>query len=44
MIELIKGLPSHVARFRATREVTQQDYKEVVFPAAAELVKAYGRT
>ena len=44
MIELIKALPLHVAGFRATGEVTQEDYKEVVFPAAAELVKAYGRT
>lgn len=42
MIELIQGLPSHVAGFRATGEVTQEDYKKVVFPAAEELVQRTG--
>ncbi len=42
MIELIQGLPSHVAGFRATGEVTQEDYKNVVFPAAEELVQRTG--
>lgn len=42
MIELIKGLPSHIVGFRATGEVTQDDYKEVVFPAAEELVRRTG--
>ena len=42
MIALIKGLPSHVAGFKATGEVTEDDYKQVVFPAAEELVNRTG--
>src|SRR3954467_9084500 len=43
MIELIKGLPAHPAGFRATGEVTPDDYKKVVFPAAEEQVKRTGQ-
>lgn len=39
MIEIIKGLPSHIVGFRAKDLVTKEDYEQVVFPAAEELVK-----
>lgn len=38
MIETIKA-PDNVVAFRATGEVTQDDYKEVVLPAVEKLVK-----
>lgn len=38
MIETINA-PNNVAAFRATGEVTKEDYKEVIIPAVEELVK-----
>lgn len=37
MIERIQGLPAHIAGLRATGEVTQRDYQDVVEPLLDEL-------
>lgn len=39
MIETLNSLPNNVAGFRATGEVTQDDFKKVVFPEVERLVK-----
>lgn len=39
MIETLNSLPANVAGFRATGEVTQDDFKNVVFPAVERLVE-----
>jgi hypothetical protein len=42
MIELMKNLPSNVVGFRASGEVSKDDYDKVVFPAVEDLVKRTG--
>ncbi len=39
MIETLNSLPANVAGFRATGEVTQDDFKNVVFPEVERLVE-----
>jgi hypothetical protein len=39
MIETLKNVPANVAAFRATGEVTQDDYKTVLVPQVEQLVK-----
>ncbi len=39
MITEIKNIPNNVAGFRATGEITSDDYKNVVIPRINELVK-----
>ena len=43
MIELIPNVPDNVLAFTAKGEVTKEDYKEVVFPALAEIVKDHDK-
>ncbi|MXV14535.1 STAS/SEC14 domain-containing protein [Hufsiella ginkgonis] len=43
MIELISGLPSDVAGFRATGEITKDDYETVVFPEIDKLIERTGK-
>lgn len=43
MIEIIQGLPSHVAAFKATGQVTGADYDNVVNPRVAEVYKEHGK-
>lgn len=42
MIETLSSLPANVAGFRATGEVTQDDFKNVVFPQVEKLVEQQG--
>jgi hypothetical protein len=39
MIETLNSLPANVAGFRATGEITQDDFKNVVFPEVERLVE-----
>lgn len=39
MIETLNSLPANVAGFRATGEVTQDDFKNIVFPEVERLVE-----
>lgn len=43
MITEIKNMPNNVAGFRATGEITSDDYKNVVIPRINELVKEQGK-
>lgn len=42
MISRIKEVPDNMVAFRATGEVTREDFENVVFPAVDELVKRTG--
>ncbi len=42
MIEQLKNVPTHVAAFRATGEVTQSDMDSVLLPAVKKIVNATG--
>lgn len=41
MIEELGGVPANVAAFRASGEVTKEDFKEIVMPAVNKLVKKF---
>ena len=43
MIEVISGLPSNVAAFRATGKVTGKDYDNVVNPAVDKIYRTHGK-
>lgn len=43
MIEIITDVPGHVAAFRATGEVTKEDYEKVVIPRVDAFVKREGK-
>lgn len=43
MIQIVPGLPPHVAGFRAIGAVTRHDYKKVVYPVVNNVVKAFGK-
>lgn len=43
MIQHITDVPAHVAAFRASGEVTEADFKEVVFPVVNRLVEQTGQ-
>jgi hypothetical protein len=43
MISIINDAPENVAAFRATGEVTKQDYDNVLIPAIDALVKNQGK-
>ena len=42
MIQQITGLPTNVAGFRATGEVTQQDFESTLIPKVEELIARTG--
>ncbi|MEJ0103631.1 MAG: STAS/SEC14 domain-containing protein [Bacteroidota bacterium] len=41
MIEQLAGVPDNVAAFRASGEVTKEDFKTTVIPAVNNLIKKY---
>src|SRR5688572_10114234 len=43
MIESLKNVPANVAAFRATGEITQDDFKNVVIPEVEALVEKTGK-
>lgn len=43
MIEVITGLPSYVAGFRATGKVTREDYQKTIYPLVDSIAKAFGK-
>ncbi|MEO6682128.1 MAG: STAS/SEC14 domain-containing protein [Ginsengibacter sp.] len=43
MIEVMKGLPPHVAAFIATGKITRQDYDEVIYPIVDQVYKDFGK-
>ena len=43
MIEIIQGLPPHVAAFNATGKVTEVDYIDTINPLVAQIEKKFGR-
>ena len=43
MIEKLNNLPQNVAAFRATGEVTKDDYTQVVIPQVSQLVESTGK-
>lgn len=42
MIEIIQGLPNHVAAFSATGKITEDDYFNTINPLVDEIVKKFG--
>jgi hypothetical protein len=42
MIQIIKDIPANVAGFRASGEVTEEDYKTVVVPHVQQLIAKTG--
>lgn len=43
MIEIIQGMPSHVAAFRASGKITGADYDQVINPKVEEVYKEHGK-
>jgi SpoIIAA-like len=43
MIEVIKGMPSHVAAFRATGTVSGKDYREIINPFVKKVAEDTGK-
>ncbi len=43
MIEIITGLPEHVAAFRATGRVTKDDYRKILMPQVDRIAKKFGK-
>ncbi len=43
MIEVITGLPAHVAGFRATGKITSEDYQKIIYPLVGSIAKAFGK-
>jgi hypothetical protein len=42
MIEIIQGLPAHVAAFNATGKITEDDYFNTINPLCAKIVSEFG--
>ena len=43
MIEVIQGLPGHVTAFRATGNVTRDDYYKIINPLVKNVVTSFGK-
>lgn len=43
MIETLKNVPDNLAAFRATGEITKDDFKDVVMPEVEKLVEKTGK-
>ena len=43
MIEIIPGLPPHVAAFTATGKITSDDYKKIINPCVKKIAKDFGK-
>ncbi|MEO6187276.1 MAG: STAS/SEC14 domain-containing protein [Ginsengibacter sp.] len=43
MIEVITGLPAHVAGFRAKGKITTEDYEKIIFPLVDSVAKSFGK-
>ncbi|MDP4285629.1 MAG: STAS/SEC14 domain-containing protein [Bacteroidota bacterium] len=43
MIEIIKGVPEHVAAFNATGKITEDDYINIINPLVDKIDKDFGR-
>ena len=43
MIEIIHDLPAHVAGFRATGKITENDYIDIINPLVAKVEKEFGK-
>lgn len=43
MIEIIPGLPSNVAAFRAVEKVTADDYNNIINPLVKKIEKEFGK-
>ncbi|MDQ6901766.1 MAG: STAS/SEC14 domain-containing protein [Bacteroidota bacterium] len=43
MIEVINGLPQHVAAFRATGLVSREDYQKLINPIVKKIVTTFGK-
>jgi hypothetical protein len=43
MIEVLKGMPSHVTAFRATGIVTKDDYYKVINPVVKNVAETFGK-
>ena len=43
MIEIIPGLPPHVASFNATGKITENDYINTIEPMCAHIEKEFGK-
>lgn len=43
MIEIIEGLPENVAGFKATGNITEVDYDNVINPRVARVYKNFGK-
>ncbi len=43
MIEVIHGLPPHVAAFRAAGTVNREDYQKLINPIVKKIVDAFGK-
>ncbi len=43
MIEIIPGLPSHVAAFKATGKITEDDYFNTINPLCSKIVHEFGK-
>ena len=43
MIEVMKGLPPHVAPFIANGKITQDDYDHIINPMVDKIYKEFGK-
>ena len=43
MIEIIQGVPSHVAAFNATGKITGKDYDEIINPLVKKIYLEFGK-
>lgn len=43
MIEILNGLPPHVAAFKASGKITEEDYTKVINPLVEKIYKEYGK-
>lgn len=43
MIEIIPGLPSHVAGFAASGRITRNDYDQIIYPEVDRIYKEFGK-
>jgi hypothetical protein len=43
MIEVMQGFPPHVTAFRATGNVTKDDYHKVINPLVKKVAKQFGK-
>ena len=43
MIEVMKGLPPHVAPFIANGQITQDDYDKIINPMVDKIYKEFGK-